>query len=96
MNIMQIQAGENTPQVELNGETGTFVFGGNSMPNDVTLFYKPILEWLNNYRKNPKQNTKVIFDFTYFSMASSKLILDIMLKLDEYQAREITNVQIDW
>ena len=78
MDILKIAATDETPEVSLNPETGVFEFSGHSLPEDVTIFYNPILDWLDQYGASPKNPTKVIFKMDYFNTASSKLILDLL------------------
>jgi len=42
-----------------------------------------LLEWLNEYSENNKDEIEFEFKLTYFNTASSKLLLDILLKLEE-------------
>ena len=46
-------------------------------------FYEPVLNWLNEYAENPNKKTVFNFKLTYFNTASSKLLLDILMKLEE-------------
>ena len=45
-------------------------------------FYKPILDWLDEYAQSPNANTVFNFKLSYFNTASSKIILDILMKLE--------------
>ena len=89
------QATDETPKVSLDADTGVFEFIGRSLPEDVTTFYNPILEWLDAYAESPKPVTEVHFKMVYFNTASSKLILDILFKIEElYQAGN--DVSVKW
>jgi hypothetical protein len=44
---------------------------------------EPVLNWLNEYAENPNKKTVFNFKLTYFNTASSKLLLDILMKLEE-------------
>ena len=74
---------DETPKVILDVESGVFEFSGKSLPEDVTQFFNPILDWFDNYSLSPNSETKVAFKMDYFNTASSKLILDILMKLEE-------------
>ncbi len=95
MQVIKIKGSDDTPQVILDKEEGIFEISGRSLPEDVVAFYDPILEWLDDYAEEP--NTKTVFDFKleYFNTASSKLILDILLKLED-MADEGHDVLVRW
>lgn len=86
---------EETPGVVLDPVNGKFEFTGCSLPEDVSSFYIPVLEWFGNYANNPNKNTVVSFKLLYFNTASSKVILDI-LQLLEKIAKEGKDVRIRW
>ena len=83
MNSIIIKAADDTPAITLDPASGVFEMKGRSLPEDVVKFYTPVLEWLNEYAKSPNAQTVFDFKLTYFNTASSKIILDIMLKLGE-------------
>lgn len=83
METIKLQGTDDTPSIILDKENAIFEFSGRSLPEDVNAFYEPILEWLSNYGKSPNKQTVVTFKLVYFNTASSKLILDILLKFEE-------------
>lgn len=95
MEVINIEATDETPKAILDAANGVFEFSGKSLPEDVTVFYNPILEWLEEYGESPNSETKVIFKMDYFNTASSKLILDILMKLEEIH-EEHDGVTIEW
>ncbi|MCK5822777.1 MAG: DUF1987 domain-containing protein [Bacteroidales bacterium] len=95
MEVIKIIGTDDTPNVILDADNNIFEISGRSLPEDVTSFYEPILDWLDDYAE--ETNKKTIFDFklVYFNTASSKLILDILLKLEEmYEAGK--DVLVRW
>jgi len=83
METIKILGTDDTPSVILDKKANVFEFTGRSMPEDSGLFYEPILEWMDDYSKNPNPETIISFKLIYFNTASSKLILDILTKLEE-------------
>lgn len=83
MDPIIIAATEDTPSVKLDAGNNIFELSGRSLPEDVSAFYGPILAWLDKYVASP--NDKTVFDFklSYFNTASSKIILDILMKLED-------------
>ena len=85
MDKINIEGTDETPQVILDAEANKFEFSGKSLPEDVTTFYNPLLEWLQEYSNSPNPLTKMVIKLDYFNTASSKMLLDILLKLEEIQ-----------
>ncbi|GAJ23667.1 unnamed protein product, partial [marine sediment metagenome] len=83
METIKIKGTDDTPNVILDAENEIFEISGRSLPEDVTVFYDPVLNWLNEYTETPNDKTIFSFKLVYFNTASSKLILDILMKLEE-------------
>lgn len=95
MEVIKIVGTDDTPTVILDVENEIFEVSGRSLPEDVTAFYEPILDWLDRYTNAASGKTVFNFKLVYFNTASSKLILDILLKLEEmYEAGK--DVVIKW
>lgn len=95
MDILNIEKTNSSPKVILDKDNNTFEIAGKSLPENVSDFYKPILEWLDAYAQSPNPQTKFVMKFTYFNTASSKCILDIIFKLKEMRNTG-TEVLISW
>jgi hypothetical protein len=85
MDAIKILETDDTPGIILDVENDCFEITGRSMPEDVSSFYGPVLNWLDEYAENPKPKTVVSFKLTYFNTASSKLLLDVLMKLEDIQ-----------
>ncbi|HAW52017.1 MAG TPA: nuclear pore complex subunit [Flavobacteriales bacterium] len=85
MEALYLEETDETPGIKLDSEKNIFEFIGKSLPEDVATFYNPILDWLDEYSKNLNDTTEVVFKLDYFNTASSKMILDVLLKLEEFQ-----------
>ena len=83
MEAIKIQGTEDTPKVILDKDSEIFEISGRSLPEDVASFYEPILNWLDEYAESANSNTVFNFKLVYFNTASSKMLLDILMKLEE-------------
>lgn len=83
METIKIMGTDDTPTVILDAENEIFEISGRSLPEDVTAFYDPILNWLDDYSASPHEKTIFTFKLVYFNTASSKLLLDILMKLEQ-------------
>jgi hypothetical protein len=95
MDIIDIEATEITPRVLLDYNNGVFLIQGKSLPEDVKNFYNPIIEWFEEYRNAPKEETNMVLDFDYFNTASSKMILIILSKLRDI-FKNGKKVEVTW
>ena len=85
MKVIKIKGTDDTPNVVLDASSDPPVLeiSGRSLPEDVTAFYDPILEWLDEYAERIDKKTVMDFKLSYFNTASSKLLLDVLLKLED-------------
>lgn len=95
MEALRIEATNDSPGIILDREGNFFEISGKSLPKDVHQFYKPVFDWLDEYRTNPKPFTRLNFKLTYFNTLSSKIILDIMMILEEMK-EEGHGVLVRW
>jgi len=95
METIKINATEDTPNVILDPVNNLFEISGRSLPEDVVVFYQPVMQWLDELDKDPIQNMLLSIKLEYFNTASSKLILDILLKL-EAMFQKGTRLKVKW
>jgi hypothetical protein len=95
MDKLFIPPTDDSPEIILDQQNNRFQISGKSLPEDVGSFYSPIIEWLTEYASSPNENTALEFKLSYFNTASSKLILDILLVLEE-MADNGKNVKVKW
>ena len=95
-NELKISGTEDTPEINFNSQSNEFFISGRSLPEDVTSFYKPVFEWLDAYLG--KADLKAVFKFKleYFNTASSKIILDILMKLEEAKEEQGSDITVEW
>lgn len=89
MEIIKLEGTEDTPKILLDKANGIFEISGRSLPEDTAEFYKPVLDWLERYSASPNPETSFVFKLEYFNTASSKLILDILSKLEGIKGSSI-------
>ena len=95
METIKILGTDDTPTVILDAENDIFEISGRSLPEDVTAFYDPILNWLDEYATGSNPKTVFTFKLVYFNTASSKLLLDILMKLEEMH-EEGKDILVKW
>lgn len=95
METIKINATEDTPKVILDPVNKEFEISGRSLPEDVVVFFQPVMLWFEELEKNPITDMTLSIKLEYFNTASSKLILDILLKLEDiYQVNP--KIKVKW
>lgn len=95
METIKINATEDTPNVILDPVNNFYEISGRSLPEDVVVFYQPVIKWLSDFEKEPVPGFALSIKLEYFNTASSKLILDILLKLEDIYQNG-TQLKVIW
>src|SRR5690606_21126484 len=95
MEPLVIQPTPKTPDVHFDPINGTLDITGMSYPEHGHEFYKPVIDWIQEYGKNPREETIVNIQFKYFNTSSAKSILALLQKINEIRLAGNT-VQINW
>lgn len=83
MEKLQVKGNLKFPTIDFNPLSGVFEIYGRSLPENTIDFYRPVLDWLDQYKSSPAEKTTVNVSLEYFNTSSSKLILDIFKKFRE-------------
>jgi hypothetical protein len=90
MNTFDIQSTNSTPAVKF-GDDGKLVIKGRSIPEDVTKFYQPLLEWASKLQIN---TMTIEINLEYMNSASSKKMLYLLKLLDANSS--IKELTVNW
>jgi hypothetical protein len=92
MENLNLSGSPKTPEVNFSG-SGELWLKGRSIPENSIEFYKPLMDWLEEYGKGPNANTVLNVQLEYFNTSSSKCILDLFKKLETISASSLT---VNW
>jgi hypothetical protein len=95
MEPISIEGTAKTPTVKFDSAGGIFEIKGRSIPENSIEFYKPLVDWLDEYAKNPQPKTDVKIQLEYFNTSSSKCILDVFKKLEAIHKGK-SEVTVNW
>jgi hypothetical protein len=87
---------EDTPTVLIDETKELFQISGRSLPEDVTTFYKPVIDWLDLFSVTPTKCMTLQVKLEYFNTASSKILLDILMKLEEIHQAGTSEIKVNW
>jgi len=96
MENMYIEATDRSPVVHFDFGQNQLKVSGESYPEDVSTFYRPIFDALDAYLTNlGNGNCRFQFELIYFNSSSAKAIMMLMEKLDE-AAKSGASVEVYW
>ncbi|SMO77397.1 protein of unknown function [Saccharicrinis carchari] len=84
-----------TPSIRFDGEKGIIEIKGRSIPENSIEFYKPLIDWLEEYSAQDQDQTAVNVQLEYFNTSSSKCILDLFKKLEGLYKKG-QKVEVNW
>jgi hypothetical protein len=83
-----------TPKVTMDAHKGRIELKGSSIIENSRAFFEPIIAWIYEYVKTPK-NTKVHIELEYFNSSSAKAIISIFRALSKVK-KEGFELKVDW
>lgn len=96
MNNLLIKETKYTPYINLDFEKKLIMIKGKSYPENTYDFYKPMLDWIEEFIEQ-KSSTEIVIDIDiiYFNSSSSKLFFDFFDIIEEAQADDF-KIKINW
>ncbi len=95
MERLYISASDDTPEIDLNQDSGLLKISGKSLPEDVIEFYSPVFSWLEQYAANPNEETKMLVKVIYFNSASQRALNEIFTILSRINVKG-KKVDVEW
>ncbi len=90
MNNILLEATSNTPAIRFN-VSGRLLIEGRSLPENVSIFYGPLIEWVKNLKA---ETTRIDVNLEYVNSSSAKKLLEILRGLDTNEA--IKELIVNW
>lgn len=95
MENLTITSTKTIPQVDFDKDSGELSISGRSLPEQAHELFKPMLEWIDGYSKEPKSVTTVNITLEYINSSSNKYLLLVLKKVEElHQAQH--EVIVNW
>lgn len=96
MENLIIEETKYTPSINLDAQEGIFELVGKSYPENTFEFYKPMMDWLEEYFKNNENEKTIInLEIIYFNSSSSKLFFDFFDLVEEAH-NEGKIIEVNW
>jgi SiaC family regulatory phosphoprotein len=85
---------DDTP--EINFQTNGHLFiKGVSIPENIKLFYVPIIDWLNALEQKMPPSIQLVFEIEYINTATSYMFIEIIRKVNAFK-KSCPNTTITW
>ena len=91
---LERQKTDTTPYVLIDEEKGYMKFEGESYHDNIPKFFKDIFDWLNKFLKTDFGSLTFDCELKYFNSATVKLLLNILLNMDN--AENCENISVNW
>lgn len=72
-----------TPDIIFDGENGKFEISGRSIPENSASFYSPVMEWVERYIEDPREETTIKIKLEYFNTSSLKGLVELFRKFEK-------------
>ena len=95
MNDLVIKGDKQKPDLIFSAATGELKVSGQSLPENATLLYEPVLAWIAEYSKAPAKKTVFSLQMKYYNTASSKMFFSIIKSLNLLY-RGGADIEIEW
>ena len=95
MESIFIRETEATPRIDFRPVDGLLIINGRSHPENAKIFYGPLIEWCENYTKDPPDKTILRIQLEHFNTISSKSLLDVFRTLQPIQKLE-KKLEVEW
>ena len=95
MNALSIKPTPTSLAVSLDPSTGNFSFTGRSVSEHSVEFFKPVMDWMQQYALSPAPKTECLFQMEYFNSAARKSLIEILKILNDLHKKG-NEVLIKW
>ena len=86
MKRLEILPSNNTPHRLLDAESNNFLIEGKSFPEDSKEFYRPVIEWMDEFKTMDSKSVKISFNLFYLSSSSIISVKQFLMKVVDLSA----------
>ncbi len=95
MEALNIDKTSHHPEVKFDADSGILELNGRSLPEQVLTLYQPILNWIEDYTSQSRNNTIFKINLDYINSSSSKYLLEILKRLNDFHKKG-NAVTVQW
>jgi hypothetical protein len=97
MRSLDIQAGKSTPRVLYSRDENVLSLTGSSLPENVYAFFKPIMEWVDEFAASPVLNPalRLIFKIQYYNSGTMRSLAEMLTAISNLR-RNGLQFSVEW
>lgn len=98
MKRIDIKPGKLTPGISYDPDKNTFSITGSSLPENVHEFYKPVIQWFDEYLEGADKIAKplkIYVKLAYYNSSSMRYIHEIFARIAKIYKKGI-ETSIEW
>lgn len=95
MENINLPSSPKTPAIIFDASTGILELSGRSIMEMPLSFFQPIIDWMDEYAKQPQATTILQFNLNYFNTASTKCLLELLRRAKQLN-QSGNKVTIKW
>jgi hypothetical protein len=86
MKRIEIPASNNTPHIIFDADSAIFSIEGKSFPEDSKEFYRPVIEWMDEFKATKPKSIRLSFNLFYLSSSSIISVKQLLMKVVDLNA----------
>ena len=97
MRPLNIQAGKSTPGIIYDPEENMLSISGSSLPENVYTFYKPVIEWIDEFSTSPvlEPAMRMMLKIHYYNSGTIRFLAEILDILGKLRQKGL-QFSVDW
>lgn len=96
MGILRIESTNELPEIFLDSYNSTLNFSGISKPENIFELFKTIMNWIEESKKDFKNEIICNFYFKYVNTSSKKMIFELLQELKKIAKEKEMPLVINW
>jgi len=92
---LHIKPTDDLPGVVLDPKKDDFRIWGRILPEDGYKFFKPILDWVEEYIEDPNEDTVFYFKLDYYNSSTARMLTKLIVILEQIQETN-KKIKIVW
>jgi hypothetical protein len=92
---LNIRGSLKTPDIRYSPKNNKLQIAGKSIPENHNAFFEPVIQWLQEFKATPPEETIIDVQLEYFNTSSSKVLLKLFKTLEKIRSRN-KNIEVNW
>jgi hypothetical protein len=80
---LHIEGTEETPMISFDVSSGDFIMEGRSLPEDAYSFFKPVIEWINEFIETDHSQVDMKIHLDYFNSSSGRYLMELLAMIEK-------------